>query len=181
MRNSRNASELGFSHYDKVRLQKAMHTVRDKRTFLRLKAVWLFAGGMKIIQIARIADKSRQIIYHWINVYLTNHQPDALKDGHRAGRPASAPCITDKRILRELKRNPMKLGYASNVWTVALLAQHLSRLYHCDIHVDTLRRRMKQTGLRCKRPRYVYAEKDPNRAQKRGNYPKAKRDAAFSR
>lgn len=168
MRNSRSASELGFSHHDKVRLQKAMQTVGDKRTFLRLKAVWLFASGMKITQIASIADKSRQIIYQWINAYLTTHQPDALKDGHRSGRPASALCITDKRIRRELKRNPMQLGYASNVWTVALLAQHLSWLYHCDIHADTLRRRMKQIGLRCKRPRYVYAEKDPNRAQKKG-------------
>jgi transposase len=168
MRDSRSAFELGFSHYDKVRLQKAMQTVRDKRTFLRLKSVWLFAGGMKITQIAWIAAKSRQIIYRWINAYLTTHQPDALKDEHRTGRPASAACITDKRIMTELKRNPMKLGYASNVWTVALLAQHLSRRYHCDIHVDTLRRRMKQTGLRCKRPRYVYAEKDPNRAQKKG-------------
>jgi len=168
MRDSTSASELGFSHHDKVRLQKAMQTVRDKRTFLRLKAVWLFAGGMKITQIARIADKSRQIIYRWINAYLATHQTDALKDGHRTGRPLSAPCITDKRIMTELKHNPMKLGYASNVWTVALLAQHLSRRYHCDIHADTLRRRMKQMGLRCKRPRYVYAEKDPNRAQKKG-------------
>jgi transposase len=145
-----------------------MHRVRDKRTFLRLKAVWLFAGGMKITQIAKIADKSRQIIYQWINSYLATHQADALKDADRTGRPASAPCITDKRIMTELKRNPMKLGYAANVWTVALLAQHLSQRYHCDIHVDTLRRRMKQIGLRCKRPRYVYAEKDPNRAQKKG-------------
>jgi hypothetical protein len=63
MRNSRSASELGFSHHDKARLQKAMQTVRDKHTFLRLKAVWLFAGGMKVMHIARIADKSRQIIY----------------------------------------------------------------------------------------------------------------------
>ncbi len=127
-----------------------------------------FAGGMKITQIARMADKSRQILYRWINAYLTKHQTDALKDGDRTGRPLSAPCITDKRIMAELKRNPMKLGYASNVWTVALLAQHLSRRYHCDIHADTLRRRMKQMGLRCKRPRYVYSEKEPNRAQKKG-------------
>src|SRR3982750_916764 len=174
MRNSRSASELGFSHHDKVRLQKAMHTVRDKRIFLRLKAVWLFAGGMKITQVAEIADKSRQIIYQWINAYLTTHKPDALKDGHRTGRPASAPCITDKRILRELKRNPMKLGYASNVWTVALLAQHLSRLYHCDIHEDTLRRRMKQIGLRCKRPVMYMQKRIRTGRKKKGNYPEAK-------
>lgn len=30
----------------------------------------------------------------------------------------------------------------------------------------TLRRRMREIGLRCKRPRYFYEEKDPHRAQK---------------
>jgi transposase len=123
---------------------------------------------MKITEIAKVADKSRQIVYQWVRSYLANHQADALKDGNRTGRPLSAPSITDKRILRELKRNPMKLGYASNVWTVALLAQHLSKRYHSEIHSDTLRRRMKQIGLRCKRPRYVYSEKDVNRTQKKG-------------
>lgn len=168
MRNSKNAFELGFSHHDKVRLQKAMHSVRDKRTFLRLKSVWLFACGMKITEVARIADKSRQIIYKWIHSYLTTHHVDSLKDGDREGRPAAAASITDKRILTELKRNPLKLGYASNVWTVALLAQHLSQRYTCQIHPDTLRRPMKQMGLRCKGPRYVYSEKDPRRTQKKG-------------
>lgn len=168
MRKSKTAFELGFTYHDKVRLQKAMQCVSDKRTFLRLKSLWLFVGGMKITEVAKLADKSRQIVYHWIHSYLTTHHTDSLKDAGRTGRPFSAPSITERRILAELKRNPMKLGYASNVWTVALLAHHLNQRYGCDIHPDTLRRRMKQTGLRFKRPRYVYSEKDPNRTQKKG-------------
>lgn len=168
MRKGKTASELGFTRYDKIRLEKAMQSVIDKRTFLRMKSVWLFVCGRKISEIAIITAKSRRIIYYWINCYLQNHQPDSLKDIDKTGRPASAPGITDKRIMTELKRNPMQLGYASNVWTVALLAQHLNQRYNCDIHPDTLRRRMKQSGLRFKRPRYVYSEKDQNRAQKKG-------------
>jgi transposase len=168
MRNPKSATELGFTGYDKARLQKAMRSVSDKRTFLRLKSVWLFAGGMKVSQIAVLVDKSRRIIYGWIKTYLQNHHADSLRDRDKTGRPFSAPAITDKRILAELKRSPMKLGYASNVWTVALLAQQLNRLYNCEIHPVTLRRRMKQLGLRCKRPRYVYSEKDVNRTQKKG-------------
>ncbi len=38
----------------------------------------------------------------------------------------------------------------------------------CSISARTLRRRMKEIGLRCKRPRYVYSEKEPHRAQKKG-------------
>ena len=51
---------------------------------------------------------------------------------------------------------------------VALLAQHLGRRYGCPIAARTLRRRMRALGLRWKRPRYVYAERDPHRAQKKG-------------
>jgi transposase len=76
--------------------------------------------------------------------------------------------ITPARILRELSRNPLRLGYRTTVWTVKLLAKHLSQIYQCTISTRTLRRRMKDTGLRFKRPRYFYEEKDPNRAQKKG-------------
>jgi transposase len=51
---------------------------------------------------------------------------------------------------------------------VALLAQHLGRKYSCPITARTLRRRMHDLGLCWKRPRYVYADKDPHRAQKKG-------------
>ena len=51
---------------------------------------------------------------------------------------------------------------------MALLAKHLGRTYGCPISPRTLRRRMRALGLRWKRPRYVYADKDPHRAQKKG-------------
>jgi transposase len=76
--------------------------------------------------------------------------------------------ITRERILRELRRDPLKLGYKTNVWTVALLAHRLSQVCQCPITERTLRRRMKEIGLVWKRPRYVFVTKDPHRAQKKG-------------
>ena len=49
-----------------------------------------------------------------------------------------------------------------------LLANHLSHTYDCQITEWTLRRRMRDAGLRWKRPRYTFATKDPHRAQKKG-------------
>jgi hypothetical protein len=40
-------------------------------------------------------------------------------------------------------------------------------MIRCSLGPWTLRRRMKQIGLVCKRPRYSYSEKDPHRAQKK--------------
>ena len=162
-----------------MRINKALQKVTDKRTFLRLKAVLLFAQGMHINDVVRLIDKSRQIIYYWVRCYLKDHQPFSLYEAQREGRPPAAPDITDERIIAELRCNPLHLGYNTTGWTVALLARHLSTCYGCDIRPRTLRRRMKQAGLRFKRPRYVYSEKDPHRAQKKGGYrAKAKWDAA---
>lgn len=168
MRKQKSPAEFGFNRFDKLRLCQAMNGVTDKRTFLRLKAVLLCAEGMAVPVVAKLLDKSFQIVYRWIDLYLKQHSAAALLDAPRSGRPRSAQRITNGRILKELKRNPLKLGYQTTVWTVAILASHLSELYGCKIRPFTLYRRMKAMGLRCKRPRYVYSEKDPHRAQKKG-------------
>ncbi|MEI6950359.1 winged helix-turn-helix domain-containing protein [Paraflavisolibacter sp. H34] len=168
MRTQKSPAEFGFDRYDKGRLKNAMKKVCDKRTYLRLQAVSLVAQGMSINEVSRIVNKSLQIIYVWITAFLKQHRVEALFDASKSGRPLSAPGITDKRILRELRLNPLKLGYYTTTWTVALLANHLSNRYGTPISPFTLYRRMKKMGLRCKRPRYVYSEKEPNRAQKKG-------------
>jgi transposase len=118
--------------------------------------------------VARITDLKPWAIYAWVRRYLTHHRPEDLADRVRTGRPAVAPALTAARILRAFRRDPLRLGYHATAWTAALLAGHLSRTSGCAITADTLRRRMRDLGLRWKRPRYVYATKDPHRAQKKG-------------
>ncbi len=168
MRIAKSPSELGFNRYDEHQLKRALKQAADKRTFQRVQAVLLVAQGRAVSEVAEIAGVSVQTVYNWINLYLDQHQVMALEDAPRSGRPLEAPRITPSRILHELRRNPLRLGYRTAVWTVALLTDHLNRLYQCAITPDTLRRRMKEIGLRSKRPRYFYEEKDPHRAQKKG-------------
>lgn len=168
MRTQKSFSDFGFNHHDSRRLQVAMNSASNRRTFLRLQAVFMFTEGVDVLNIANLSGKSIQIVYRWIRLYAKSRHVDALYDGPRSGRPLVAKEVSDKRILRELKRNPLLLGYNATVWTVALLAKHLSARYGCSIQSWTLYRRMKRIGLRCKRPKYVYSEKDPNRAQKKG-------------
>lgn len=123
---------------------------------------------MDIHTVARIAFGSVRVVYKWIRLYLREHQPLSLFDAPRTGRPVAAPQLTAEQILQALKSNPLDLGYNTTVWTVESLAAHLTERYNCQLSPFTLYRRMKEMGLRSKRPRYVYAEKDPNRAQKKG-------------
>lgn len=168
MRRTKSPVELGFRSSDASRLRKALKLAADKRTFRRLQAVLLVAQGHPFQDVAKIVCVSRQTVYDWVHLYLAQHQVTALDDTPRSGRPKVAKSITANRILRELRRNPLRLGYRATVWTVPLLAERLSQLYDCAISPYTLRRRMKDTGLGCKRPRYFYEEKDPHRAQKKG-------------
>jgi transposase len=168
MRRARTPDECGFDHYDRQRLAGAFARATDLRFFRRVQAVLLVARGFPIPEVARITGARTDVVYRWLRRYLRTRDPDRLRDAPRSGRPRAADRITDARIVREFRRDPLRLGYNTTGWTVALLAEHLGRTYGCPISPRTLRRRMRALGLRWKRPRYVYADKDPHRAQKKG-------------
>lgn len=168
MRIAKRPAELGFTQYDVPRLTKALKCATDARLFQRVQAVLWVAQGDTISEVAELTGVSVQTVYNWLQHYLACHQVAALADAPRSGRPVTAPQITATHILQHLQCNPLRLGYRTTVWSVKLLAAHLSRQYHCPINPHTLRRRMKAMGLRCKRPRYFYEEKAPHRAQKKG-------------
>lgn len=149
------------------RLSKGLDQVVEARVFRRLQAVLLVAEGRSFAETAEITGLSLRSVYHLVNLYLESHLVESLQDRPRSGRPTAAPTITKERILRELKRSPLKLGYRTNVWTVETLAHYLSERYQCAVSPRTLRRRMKEAGLVWTRPRYFYSEKDPHRAQKK--------------
>jgi transposase len=153
---------------DLVGLGQALKAASDARLYQRLLALRMVARGWPIPAVSRLLQCSRQSIYNWLKRFGRRHRATDLQEASRCGRPQSAAVLTAARILRELHRCPLHLGYAATTWTVALLAGHLRRRYGCPITERTLRRRMKQMGLEWKRPRYVYAEKDPQQAQKRG-------------
>jgi transposase len=168
MRKSLGPSELGFNSRDCRCLSDALSKTAEARLFRRIQAVLLIAEGRSFTEVAQITGLSLRSVYHLVDRYLQSHRVESLQDCPRSGRPPDAPELTEARILRELRRSPLKLGYRTNVWTAETLAHHLGVRYQCKIAPWTLRRRMKGMNLVCKRPRYFYEEKDPNRAQKKG-------------
>lgn len=115
MRKQKSPAAFGFDRYDKGRLGRALATTTSAKVYIRLKAVLLVAEGMAVTEVAKFFAKSRRMVYRWMSAYLNGHQPQSLEQGARSGRPRSALSITDKRILQELKRNPLRLGYNTTV------------------------------------------------------------------
>ena len=168
MRKPATPADLGFTARDRQRLSQALASEQQARVFRRLQAVLLIAQGYSATESAQITGLSLRAVYHLVKRYLADHRIDPLLDFPYAGRPTVATKITPARILAELKHSPMRLGYRTNVWTVELLADRLNKKYGGQISPRTLRRRMREMGLRCKRPRYVYSEKEPHLPQKKG-------------
>ena len=182
MRKPSNPAGRGFDGWDRRRLSKALARVEPARLFRRIQAVLLVAQGRKLIEVTQVTGLSRRTIYYLLERYLRSHRVGDLADQPRSGRPVQAPELTRRRILGELRRSPLKLGYRTNVWTVATLALRLNERYQCSIGLWALRQRMKQIGLVCKRPRYFYSEKAPHVAQKKGgNRAPAQADATQRR
>src|SRR5262245_49693596 len=138
MRRARTPDELGFDHYDRQRLARAFARATDLRFFRRLQAVLLAARGFPVPEAARITGAKPDAVYHWLRLYLRTHAPDSLRDAPRSGRPRVAGRVTDARIVREFRPNPLRLGYNTTGWTVALLAEPLGRTYGCPILARTL-------------------------------------------
>ena len=168
MRRARTPRGWGFTAADRRRLRRALGQVADARSFRRVQAVLAVAQGQPVSQMLALTTVTRQSVYQWVRQYLRHHHVEDLQDVPRAGRPGTCRQINDRRIVREFEKDPMKLGYASTVWTTPLLAGHLRRRYECALSARTLRRRLKAIGLVWKRPRYTYSQKDPHRAAKKG-------------
>jgi transposase len=159
-----------FDGHDVRRLRRAITDAKQGRLVKRLQTVLLVAQGVPAVKAAELTGHSRRTVFNLLARYCRRRKPGDLADRKRSGRPKASPVITTARIRKELRRDPLALGYMSTEWTVPLLAGHLRRRYRCALKARTLRRRLKAMGLAWKRPRYVYHPADPHRAQKKGRW-----------
>jgi transposase len=147
---------------------KAMSSASERHLFQRVQAVLRVAEGYTMTEAASLAGVDRGSVYRWTQRYLAARNPQDLADAPRSGRPRLAPVLTEKLLAQILARDPRQEDYQATTWTAPLLATHLHQHYHCSLSEDTLRRRLHEYEYRWKRPRYVFQERDPHIAQKKG-------------
>src|SRR5688572_8721879 len=121
MRRARTPQELGFDYHDRRRLARALERTSEARVYRRVQAVLLVALGWAVAEAARITAARTWAVYDWVRRYLRGHQVASLEDAPRTGRPRAATRITDARVVREFRRDPLRLGYNTTGWTVPLL------------------------------------------------------------
>ena len=152
-------------------LRTAMKQAVSARLYRRLQAVFLAAEGHSATQVASTTGSSVRSVQYWCATWRRSkvrRQPQrVLAEKPRLGRHPVVPTLDQAKLLDELAKDPLALGYAATNWTVPLLAARLRR-QGWPVSARTLRRRLHAAGLRWKRPRFVFAEPAPHVAQKKG-------------
>jgi transposase len=165
--------KVALSSAERTRLRGAMQRTASARLYRRLQAVLLAGEGYSAAGIGALTGASARSVQHWCTRWrrsFPRRQPEkVLGEPPRRGRRPVVPTLDRARLLSELAKDPLSLGYAAANWTVPLLvARPLRQRCRLSVSARTLRRRLHAAGLRWKRPRFVFAKPEPHPAQKKG-------------
>lgn len=153
---------------ERERLEQAARSTRDKRAWLRMRALLLWDENQNATAVSRTLGVGRQSLYEWRSRYLERRDAADLLDRPKSGRKPSLSLPERERLAEILEQEPKEYGYQSYGWTVPLLLQHLQSHEGASLSETTLRRTLRSMGYRWKRPRYVLARRDPEREEKKG-------------
>lgn len=159
---------LELSGTERVGLAEALRTTSVRRHWVRLRAVWLAAEGRPVPEIAADLGAGASSVFAWLAQWRTTSDPAALADAPRSGRPRALDDPLRGQLEALLAVPPEVHGHHTTGWTVPLLQHHFTTVLRVPVSGTTLRRTLHAMGYRWKRPRYVLARRDPERAGKKG-------------
>lgn len=147
------------------RLQTQLREAQEAHLYRRTLAILEVARGRSIAEVARTLEVTRQSVYNWIASYVQGHDPHALQDEPRSGRP-SFWTEDHRAVLRWLmEHSPAECGYFAGDWTVPLLQEHWEHGTGLRLSAEIVRRGLQELGYVWKRGRYEL-EPDPELEKK---------------
>ena len=127
-------------------------------------------------EVTRRVKAHRQSVSQWAR-QLQQGGRRALKKAGRAGHKPRLRPEDLRRIERALKRGPQALGYETDLWTSARVAQLIE--HECGVKYDPSQawRIRRQLGWSCQRPtgRALERNEEKFRQWKRGRWPELKK------
>ena len=139
------------------------------REVQRAKILCRYHAGETVTVIARALEMTRKSVRKWIDKALAVGAEAALKDAYH--RP-HAPVITEEArawVVHLACSKPKDLGYAAELWTRSLLAQHVRRQAVQAGHPSlgraakaTVQRILAEQPLHPERVHYYLEKRDPD-------------------
>lgn len=154
------------------------------RVALRAQMVLLSDRGYPVPAIATIHGCGHDVVRLWLHRYQA-HGAAGLADLPRSGRPPTDP-LARQIVDVQAGQAPSCSGHVQSCWTVALLTAFLAVRFGLALSTTTVRRHLRATGWRWRRPRLapasvLPAKRDPAALTKWGAITRATRRARRGR
>ena len=123
--------KVTLTEAERTRLRQTMKRATSARLYRRLQAVLLAVEGHSAAQIAAVTGASARSVQSWCAMWRgcrqCRHPQKALAEKQHLGRRPVVPALDRARLLSELAKDPLGLGYAATNWTVPLLPSRMMR------------------------------------------------------
>lgn len=163
-------SGLKLTSRERRALQRQLVETLDARVLRRTLAVFEFAQGRPVQEVAKMLGVTRQSVYNWIETYRRTRDPRAFHDQPGRGRHRSLDEEEERLLDMFLETPPQDFGYPHANWTLALLREMLEWVTGERRSQETLRRAIERLNYVWKRPRYNLLP-DPDQEKKTANSP----------
>ena len=160
---------LALSSEQQVELERVSGSrTAPLREVQRAQILTRFHAGETITEIARATKITRKSVRKWVDKALAMGAAAALKDAYHRPRE---PVITEQAkawVVHLACSKPKDLGYAAELWTRSLLAQHVRRQAEQAGHPSlaqaakaTVHRILAEQPLHPERVKYYLEKRDP--------------------
>jgi len=117
----------------------------------RLEAIQLLDKGLNQSEVARRLKVSHQTVSRWQKA-ATVGGPAALRKAGRAGRKPELTAGQRVQLVEFLKQGPERLGYRTQLWTTARVADLIRREFKVSYHPGHVWKVLRGMRWSCQRP-----------------------------
>lgn len=117
----------------------------------RRLAMALLEQDMKPAAVARALGTSRASVTRWRQAYDADGEKGLRARPHPGGR-SRLTLAQRRRLVRLLLQGPRKHGYATELWTLARVAQVIAVTFGVEYHPSTVWHILRAMGWSCQKP-----------------------------
>lgn len=135
-------------------LRRVLASTKSRRTWSRATGLLMLAQGQSCLDVGRVLGVCEDTVTNWKRRWIRGGTA-SLQDKPRSGRPLTVTPRYLRLLAQAVERGPHSYGYLFSVWSSARLAAHLKLKTGIPLHINQLRKHLKNLGFVYRRPKHT--------------------------
>lgn len=124
--------------------------------FRRTTALLLLNEGLTQEFVANTLGVVTRAVQKWVALYFSKGIR-ALPPKKSPGRPSYLSKEEKKQLKEQIKQGPQKHGYFGNIWTSAMIQEHIQKHFRVFYHLKYISQLLRRMGLSYIKPKFSYS------------------------